>query len=98
MNGIFEVLGKNKKYIEFYHTGFFALESGVDKMVDSQSMAGPFALIPSQNLFESQACTAEPGATICLSIPGNLILLILYGGGLATCCSRISRQGSSPYS
>ena len=54
-------------------------------------MAGPFDLIPSQNVFESQACTADRGATMCMSILGYLISRILYGGGHVCCCSPMSR-------
>ena len=62
-------------------TGVFGKESELDKMVDSHSMAGPFALIPSQNVFKSQARTPNLPATMCLSIMGCLVSRILYGGG-----------------
>ena len=58
----------------------FGKESELDKMVDSYSMAGPFALIPSQNVFKSQACTPDRGATMRMSILEHLISWILYGG------------------
>ena len=49
-------------------TGVFGKESELDKMADSHSMAGPFAPIPSQNVFKSQARTPNLPATQCLSI------------------------------
>ena len=58
----------------------FGKESELDKMVDSYSMAGPFALIPSQNVFKSQARTPNLPATMCLSILGCLVSRFLYGG------------------
>jgi hypothetical protein len=67
---------------KLHPTGVFGKESELDKMVDSHSMAGPFDLIPSQNVFKSQACTADRGATMRLSILGYFIPRILYGGGV----------------
>jgi hypothetical protein len=58
----------------------FGKESKLDKMVDSHSMAGPFDLIPSQNVFKSQAYTANRGATMCLSILGYFIPGFCVGG------------------
>jgi hypothetical protein len=34
-------------------------------MVNSHWMAGPFDLIPSHNVFKSQACTTKLGAIMC---------------------------------
>ena len=65
-------------------------------MVDSRSKAGPFALFPWQNVFKSQACTADRGATMCLSILGHLIPWILYGGVMRVVAPRWVDRAARP--